>query len=40
VTKVYLLGHVQLRDARTDALIPCGIRGFRRDWWKVKGSGG
>jgi hypothetical protein len=36
VTRTYPLGHVQLHDARTGERFGCGIRAFRRDWWRVR----
>lgn len=36
VTRVYPLGHVQLRDAATGDHIGAGIGAFRRDWWRVR----
>ena len=36
VTRVYSLGHVQMRDAMTGDHIGAGIGAFRRDWWRVR----
>jgi hypothetical protein len=36
VTRVYPLGHVQMRDAATGDHIGAGIGAFRRDWWRVR----
>lgn len=39
VTRVYPLGHIQLRDARTGDVVGVGIDAFRRCWWLVKEAG-
>ena len=36
VTRVYALGHVQMRDSVTGQHIGCGIAAFRRGWWRVR----
>jgi hypothetical protein len=36
VTRVYPLGHVQMRDAATGEHIGTGIGAFRRAWWRVR----
>ena len=36
VVRVYVLGHVQLRDARTEEIFGYGITDFRREWWRVR----
>lgn len=37
VTRVYPLGHVQMRDSRTGEPLGAGIDAFRRYWWLVRG---
>ena len=36
VTRVYALGHVQMRDAATGEHIGACIGAFRREWWRVR----
>lgn len=36
IYRVYPLGHVHMRDVRTNEILGASIAVFRRDWWLVK----